>query len=284
MIEVKDLTYSYPGADRPAIKDLNFRIDRSEIFGFLGPSGAGKSTTQKIITGILKDYQGSVQVNGQEIAGIKNDFFENIGVSFELPNLYNRFTARENLEFFAGLFAKECEPALELLELVGLAEVADEPVKNFSKGMKMRLNLCRAFLNKPAILFLDEPTSGLDPMNRKNVRKLIQEKKDQGQTVFITTHDMLAADELCDRIAFIVDGKIAIIDSPRELKLHHGRKQIEIGYKNNGNLIESQFDLKGLWSNQEFIELLKGDRIETIHSQEASLEDVFIRITGRELR
>lgn len=284
MIEVKNLTYSYPGANRPAIKDLNFKIERSEIFGFLGPSGAGKSTTQKIITGILKEYQGSVQVNGQEISGIKNDFFENIGVSFELPNLYNRFTARENLEFFAGLFEKECEPALELLELVGLAEVADEPVKNFSKGMKMRLNLCRAFLNKPDILFLDEPTSGLDPMNRKNVRKLILEKKDQGQTVFITTHDMLAADELCDRIAFIVDGRIEIIDSPRELKIRHGRKQVEIGYQNNGGLVENKFDLTGLWGNQEFIELLRADKIETIHSQEASLEDVFIAVTGRELK
>ncbi|MFW5791004.1 MAG: ABC transporter ATP-binding protein [Bacillota bacterium] len=284
MIEVRDLSFSYPGADRPAIENLNFRIDRSEIFGFLGPSGAGKSTTQKIITGILKKYQGSVQVNGQEISGIKNDFFENIGVSFELPNLYNRFTARENLEFFAGLFEKDCEPALELLELVGLAEVADEPVKNFSKGMKMRLNLCRAFLNRPNILFLDEPTSGLDPMNRKNVRRLIMEKKDQGQTVFITTHDMLAADELCDRIAFIVDGRIEIIDSPRELKLRHGRKQVEVGYQNNGELVESHYDLKGLWGNQEFIELLKSDQIETIHSQEACLEDVFIAVTGRELR
>lgn len=284
MIEVKDLTYSYPGAAMPAIEGLNFRIDRSEIFGFLGPSGAGKSTTQKIITGILKEYQGSVQVNGQEISAIKNDFFENIGVSFELPNLYNRFTARENLEFFAGLFAKECEPAIDLLELVGLKDVADEPVKNFSKGMKMRLNLCRAFLNKPDILFLDEPTSGLDPMNRKNVRRLILEKKDQGQTVFITTHDMLAADELCDRIAFIVDGRIEIIDSPRELKLKHGKKQVEVGYQNNGELVEGQFDLKGLWGNQEFIDLLKEDRIETIHSQEASLEDVFIAITGRNLR
>lgn len=284
MIEVKNLTYSYPGANRPAIKDLNFKIERSEIFGFLGPSGAGKSTTQKIITGILKEYQGSVQVNGQEISGIKNDFFENIGVSFELPNLYNRFTARENLEFFAGLFEKECEPALELLELVGLAEVADEPVKNFSKGMKMRLNLCRAFLNKPDILFLDEPTSGLDPMNRKNVRKLILEKKDQGQTVFITTHDMLAADELCDRIAFIVDGRIEIIDSPRELKIRHGRKQVEVGYQNNGGLVENKFDLTGLWGNQEFIELLRSDKIETIHSQEASLEDVFIAVTGRKLK
>ena len=110
------------------------------------------------------------------------------------------------------------------------------------------------------------------------------EKKDQGQTVFITTHDMLAADELCDRIAFIVDGQIEIIDSPRELKLRHGKKLVEVGYHNNGELVEGQYNIKGLWGDQEFVELLKSDRIETIHSQEASLEDVFIKITGRNLR
>lgn len=148
----------------------------------------------------------------------------------------------------------------------------------------MRLNLWGAFLNKPDILFLDEPTSGLDPMNRKNVRRLILEKKDQGQTVFITTHDMLAAEELCDQIAFIVEGRIVIIDSPRELKLKYGRKQVIVGYQNNGNLVEDHFKLKGLWDNAEFVDLLQQDKIETIHSQEASLEDVFIAVTGRKLR
>lgn len=284
MIEVKDLSYSYPDSNEPAVKNLNFKIKKSEIFGFLGPSGAGKSTTQKIITGILKDYQGSVKVNNQEISTTKNDFFENIGVSFELPNLYNRFTARENLEFFAGLFKKKCESALDLLKLVGLEDVAEQPVSSFSKGMKMRLNLCRAFLNKPELLFLDEPTSGLDPANRQKVKKLIREKKEQGQTIFITTHDMLAADELCDRIAFIVNGKIEIIDSPRNLKLKHGTNQVKITYYSNLKLLEENFDLKDLGDNQKFIKLLKENKIETIHSQEANLEDVFIQVTGRNLR
>lgn len=284
MIEVKDLSYSYPASNEPAVKNLTFKINKSEIFGFLGPSGAGKSTTQKIITGILKDYQGSVKVNNQEISTTKNDFFENIGVSFELPNLYNRFTARENLEFFAGLFKKKCESADDLLELVGLEAVAEQPVSSFSKGMKMRLNLCRAFLNKPELLFLDEPTSGLDPANRQKVKNLIRQKKDQGQTVFITTHDMLAADELCDRIAFIVNGKIEIIDSPRKLKLKYGKNQVKITYYNNLKLLEKSLDLKSLGDNQKFIQLLKENKIETIHSQEANLEDVFIQVTGRNLR
>lgn len=284
MIEVKDLSYSYPGAKEPAVKNLTFKIKKSEIFGFLGPSGAGKSTTQKIITGILKDYQGSVKVNDQEISTTKNNFFENIGVSFELPNLYNRFTARENLEFFAGLFKKNCESALDLLKLVGLEEVAEQPVSSFSKGMKMRLNLCRAFLNKPELIFLDEPTSGLDPANRQKVKELIREKKNQGQTIFITTHDMLAADELCDRIAFIVNGKIEIIDSPRNLKLKYGTNQVKISYYNNSKLLEEVLDLKSLGNNQKFIQLLKENKVETIHSQEANLEDVFIQVTGRNLR
>ncbi len=284
MIEVKDLSYSYPASNKEAVKKLNFKIKKSEIFGFLGPSGAGKSTTQKIITGILKDYQGSVKVNNQEISTIDNSFFENIGVSFELPNLYNRFTARENLDFFAGLFKKKCESALDLLELVGLKDVADQPVSSFSKGMKMRLNLCRAFLNKPELLFLDEPTSGLDPANRQNVKKLIREKKNQGQTIFLTTHDMLAADELCDRIAFIVNGKIKIIDSPRNLKLKYGTSQVKITYYNDSKLVEEIIELKELGNNQNFIELLKEKKIETIHSQEANLEDVFIQVTGRKLR
>ena len=284
MIEVKNLSYSYPASNKEAVKKLNFKIKKSEIFGFLGPSGAGKSTTQKIITGILKDYQGSVKVNNQEISTIDNSFFENIGVSFELPNLYNRFTARENLDFFAGLFKKKCESALDLLELVGLKDVADQPVSSFSKGMKMRLNLCRAFLNKPELLFLDEPTSGLDPANRQNVKKLIREKKNQGQTIFLTTHDMLAADELCDRIAFIVNGKIKIIDSPRNLKLKYGTSQVKITYYNDSKLVEEIIELKELGNNQNFIELLKEKKIETIHSQEANLEDVFIQVTGRKLR
>jgi fluoroquinolone transport system ATP-binding protein len=171
-----------------------------------------------------------------------------------------------------------------LLELVGLEDVADQPVSSFSKGMKMRLNLCRAFLNKPELLFLDEPTSGLDPANRQKVKKLIREKKDQGQTVFITTHDMLAADELCDRIAFIVNGKIEIIDSPRNLKLKYGTNKLKITYYSNSKLFEENFDLKGLGDNQKFIGLLKENKIETIHSQEANLEDVFIQVTGRNLR
>ena len=283
MIKVKNLSYYYPNSNKAAVKNINFQINKSEIFGFLGPSGAGKSTTQKIITGILKDYQGSVQVNNQEISSIKNDFFENIGVSFELPNLYNRFTAKENLEFFAGLFKKECESASDLLDLVGLKDVAEQPVNSFSKGMKMRLNLCRAFLNKPELLFLDEPTSGLDPTNRQKVKKLIREKKAQGQTIFITTHDMLAADELCDRIAFIVDGKIKIIDSPKNLKLKHGKNQVKITYYANSKIFEENFSLKKLGNNQKFINLLKENKIETIHSQEANLEDVFVKVTGRNL-
>ncbi|PAF33264.1 ABC transporter ATP-binding protein [Paenibacillus sp. 7516] len=283
MIDVRNLTFTYPGLREPTIRSMDFHIPKGEIFGFLGPSGAGKSTTQKILIGVLKGYQGTVQVAHLELKDTGPDYYERIGVAFEFPNFYSKFTVLENLNLFRSLYTGKTVDPKRLLEQVGLEKATNLRVSQLSKGMKMRLNFCRALLNDPDILFLDEPTSGLDPVNAKLMKDLILEKKNEGKTVLITTHNMQAAEDICDRVAFIVDGQIKLIDSPRELKLRQGQQRIKIEYRKEGQLVHAVFPQHGLGENDSFLSLLKTHTIETIHSQEASLEQIFIEVTGREL-
>lgn len=283
MIKVDNLRFSYPHNHEKTIKGLNFTINKGEIFGFLGPSGAGKSTTQKIIIGILKNYQGSVQVMGREVSQLKGDYYEKIGVSFEFPNLYSKFTALENLKFFRQLYSGDTADPRELLSWVGLEDDAETKVQDFSKGMKMRLNFCRAFLNKPEFIFLDEPTSGLDPVNGKKIKEIILAKKAEGKTIFLTTHNMQVAEDICDRVAFIVDGQISLIDSPRELKVRSGQKSVRVEYREQAEICSTEFSLENIGRNQQFLDLLINKNIETMHTLEATLEDVFISVTGRSL-
>ena len=166
MIEVNELDFSY-SKRRKFIEAMSFNVGSGEIFGFLGPSGAGKSTVQKILTGILKHYEGSAKVLGTEIKHGRRDFYQRIGVDFEFPNLYGKFTALENLRFFSELYNQPCYDPIELLERVGLKNDADKKVSGFSKGMKMRLSFIRAIQHKPDLIFLDEPTAGLDPSNSR---------------------------------------------------------------------------------------------------------------------
>lgn len=147
----------------------------------------------------------------------------------------------------------------------------------------MRLNLCRALLNRPDLLFLDEPTSGLDPVNAKLVKDLILQQKAEGKTVLLTTHNMNAAEELCDRVAFIVDGQVSLIDSPRELKLRRGTKKLVVEYKEGQDRRTEEFPLARLGRNDRFLELIREKPIETMHSQESTLERIFIDVTGRKL-
>jgi len=284
MIEVTNLNFTYPGNKNPTLYDLNFSVGNGEIFGFLGPSGAGKSTTQNILIGILKNYEGSVKIRGEEIRKTTPDFYEHLGVAFEFPNFYSKFTALENLQYFASMYSGETENLKDLLEMVGLLSDADTRVSAFSKGMRMRLNFCRAFLNHPELVFLDEPTAGLDPVNARKIREIILQKKAEGLTVFLTTHNMEVADTLCDRVGFIVNGKIVLVDSPRALKLHDGKKIVRVEYQENGTMQISDFPLETLGQEEEFLKLLHSVNIETIHTQEASLEDVFIKTTGQQLR
>ncbi len=170
-----------------------------------------------------------------------------------------------------------------LLERVGLADDGAMSVGQYSKGMKVRLSIARCLLNNPDLLFLDEPTMGLDPVNAQNVKDLIRAERQAGKTVFLTTHDMSVADELCDRLAFIVDGRIVRIDSPRELKLQHGERAVRIEYESKDGIEHQDFPLDGLAENDAFRRLLRERDVQTIHSREASLAEVFIQVTGREL-
>ncbi len=283
MITVQQLNFSYPKSPAQTLKDMSFSIAAGEIFGFLGPSGAGKSTTQKIINGVLKNYQGSVRVLDREIRQADKSIYEHIGVAFEFPNLYSKFTALENLKLFKSLYRDGTEDPEKLLDMVGLIEDKNTRVSAFSKGMRMRLNFVRALLNKPNILFLDEPTSGLDPVNARTVKNIILDLQKNGTTIFLTTHNMTDADELCDRVGFLVDGTLAVIDSPRNLKLQHGRKTVNVEYRIDGHTARSEFPIDNIGANPEFLQLIKSEKIETIHTGEATLEDIFIKITGRKL-
>lgn len=286
MIRVNDLAFTYPGAGEPAVRGLNFAIRRGEIFGFLGPSGAGKSTTQKILIGLLKSYTGEITVMDGDLKSWRSDYYERVGVSFELPNHYQKLTALENLNFFRSLYSATTEDPRELLKMVGLESEADTRVGRFSKGMQMRLTFIRALLHRPELIFLDEPTAGLDPVNARNMKDIILNLKREGRTIFLTTHDMTVADQLCDRLAFIVDGRITLVGSPRELKLRQGERKVRVEYRKaetGGALSRREFSLDGLGDNVEFLALLRATEVETIHTEEATLEDVFIRTTGKRL-
>jgi fluoroquinolone transport system ATP-binding protein len=283
MIGVRDMTFTYPAGEAPAVRGLSFSVGRGEIFGFLGPSGAGKSTTQKILIRLLRGYEGNVEVMGRDLGSWGADYYERVGVSFELPNHYRKLTALENLDFFSSLYQEATEDPRKLLEMVGLSEDADTRVSRFSKGMQMRLTFARALLHRPELIFLDEPTAGLDPVNARKLKDIVLELKSEGRTIFLTTHDMTVADQLCDRVAFIVDGRIALIDSPRDLKIRQGKRKVRVEYRKNGGSETCEFPLDGVGNDEEFLRLLRREQIETIHTEEATLEDVFIKATGRSL-
>jgi fluoroquinolone transport system ATP-binding protein len=284
MIDVGALTFTYAGASRPAVEGLNFQVKTGEIFGFLGPSGAGKSTTQKILIGLLRGYRGRVSVFERDLAGWDSSYYERVGVSAEFPNSFLKLTAMENLSYFRRLYQGNTLDPKRLLDMVGLGDDANTPVSQFSKGMAIRLNVARALLNDPELLFMDEPTSGLDPMNARRIKELIKAQRQAGKTIFLTTHNMAVAEELCDRVAFIVEGKIALIDSPRDLKLRYGEAAVEVEHRMNGQTERERFPLEGLGDNSGFLRLLRDGAVQTIHTQEATLEDIFIRVTGRSLQ
>jgi len=284
VICVRGLTYRYPKSAEPAVRGMDFSVSRGEIFGFLGPSGAGKSTTQKILIGLLHGHGGESTVWGKDPLAWGPGYYERIGVSFELPNHYQKLTGLENLQFFASLYSVETVDPMTVLHAVGLADDANTRVAKYSKGMQMRLTFARSLLNNPELLFLDEPTSGLDPVNARKVKDIILDMKARGRTVFLTTHDMATADELCDRVAFVVDGRIVAMDTPAELKIARSRRRVRVEYRAaNGELEAREFDMDGLADDPAFHAVLRHHRVETIHSREATLDDVFVEATGRRL-
>jgi len=283
MISVKNVYLKYPHSNDDTIKDVSFDVKQGEIFGFLGPSGAGKSTLQKILTGTLRNYQGSVQVFDTEIKNRPNQYYENIGVDFEFPNFYGKFTALENLNYFASLYSTKTMKPLELLKKVGLHDDADKRVSSYSKGMKMRLGFIRCLLHDPKLLFLDEPTSGLDPANARRLKDMILEQKELGKTIILTTHNMHDAQLLCDRVAFIVDGEIKAVDTPHALQKNNIETNVEFCFIKNGYEIKKSCLLSELNFNDDFKSALSSGIMTSIHSKEQTLEDVFIYLTGRGL-
>ncbi len=281
MIMVKNLSFSY--TNKPFIENINFSVNRREIFGFLGPSGAGKSTLQKILTGLLTNYKGSVMVNGTETKNHNNSFYENIGVDFEFPSLYEKLTARENLKYFSSLYQKHGNID-SLLSSVGLSSDADKKVADFSKGMKSRLNFIKSLLHNPDILFLDEPTSGLDPSNARLMKDIILAEKERGKTIILTTHNMYDATELCDRVAFIVDGKLKALDTPHNLIMSKGASKIEYTYSVNGKEKKTHIPLNRISEDAVLSRLIANNQLLSIHSSEPTLNDIFVELTGRQLQ
>lgn len=280
MITVHNLTFSYK-KDKPVIKGLDFSVQEGEIFGFLGPNGSGKSTTQKILIGILKGYGGEVQLMGNPPGVPKKEFQENIGVLFEFPYLYSNLSAIDNLKYFASFYPKhrlrDIEEVLEILEFK--KEYIKKPVSSYSKGMRQRVSMARALIHNPKILFLDEPTSGLDPSGIVLFRKIIQQERKKGTTVFLTTHNMMDADLLCDKVALISDGEIKAWDSPKNLKEKNSDRLIEITYIHEGKRLTKVVEADEIESAIAF----PHEEIISIHSKEPTLEEVFLRYTGKEL-
>ncbi|GAA3735270.1 ABC transporter ATP-binding protein [Salinactinospora qingdaonensis] len=283
VIYVADLKVWYRGAPHPAVDDMSFTVEPGEIFGFLGPSGAGKSTVQRVLTRLLGGYQGDVEVLGRPLRAWGAGYYEHIGVGFELPAHFTKLTARENLTAFAALYSGPTISPDELLHRVDLADAAHRRVTELSKGMQMRLNLARALVHQPQLLFLDEPTSGQDPVRAAALREVIHDQARQGRTVFLTTHDMATADDLCDRVAFVTQGRIAAVDTPRAFKLRHGHSGVVVEYRRAGELGRRAFPMAGLAGDPTFAQLLDEGTVETIHTREASLDEVFATVTQERL-
>ena len=281
-IFVDNIKYNY--GEIQAVKGISFHVKEGEIFGFLGPNGAGKSTTIKMLTGQIHPKNGNINVLGMDIIKKCGQIQAQIGICFEQTNLYEQMSATENLKLFASLYGVKKFDAGKLLTRVGLKGRETDRVSTYSKGMKQRLMVARALVNQPKILFLDEPTAGLDPTSSDNIRHIILEERERGATVFLTTHDMLEADKLSHRVAFINDGEIVALDTPYNLKQKYGKRVIKVQTKTEtGELREKEINMDHSSTSNYVGTLFEKEKVVTIHSEEASLEDIFIQITGRGL-
>lgn len=288
MIEVHDLRRAF--GKKEAVAGISFEVRRGEIFGFLGPNGAGKTTTIRLLTGQIDPSAGQALVAGCNIVHERQQLKKRIGVVFEEPNLYERLSARDNLEFSCGLYGIAFSRVDEVLELVGLRDRGKETVQTFSNGMKQRLMIARALLHKPQVLFLDEPGRGLDPIAADSLRRTISRLSQEGMTILLTTHLMEEADQLCQRVAFIVNGHIAALDTPRALKLAHWKPALtivvanqEVGQQNQPSLEDYTLNMDDPADQARLIQWMKQGQVRAVHSAEGSLEDVFQQVAGVQL-
>lgn len=278
---VERISYAY--RETVAVDEVSFDVSRGEVLGLLGPNGAGKSTTIKMLTGQLEPRDGRISILGMDMPGQRDAIQARIGVCFEEKNVYPSLSGRENLAFFARLFGLR-DPDLDgLLARVGLQERGGDRPSNYSKGMRQRLMIARTLLNTPDVIFLDEPTDGLDPVSARTIRRLIRDEADRGAAVLLTTHDMYEADELSDRVAFIDRGQVLTIDAPEQLKLAHGTRSVRIRTRGRSGIEQHVVELDGDVAVERLHELLRTGDVLTMHTEEATLEDVFVEFAGRGL-
>jgi ABC-2 type transport system ATP-binding protein len=312
IIDVKDLVLVYSDGTK-AVDNISFCVQEGEFFGFLGPNGAGKSTTIKILTTLLRKTSGTVTVAGYDLDKQAADIRKIIGVQSQETTVDGDLTGRENIELqghFHQMNGDEIKKRInELLGLVGLEEAAEKRARNYSGGMKKRLDLATALVHKPKILFLDEPTTGLDPQSRTAIWSYLEKlNKEEGMTIFLTTQYLEEADKLCKRLSIIDAGKIAASGSPVELKREIGADSIRISLENcqkdkanAKELIKSLTDVNEIIDSEECLTvyaknagLLIADivraldssdiRIASVTFSSPSLDDVFIKHTGRRIR
>ena len=279
VIEVQALAKRY--GDLKAVDGVTFTVAEGEIFSLLGHNGAGKTTTIKMLTGRARPSAGSAKVFGYDVVEQRQHLKPLINLVSEDQNLYERMTGRDILAFFASLYGEPAAVAGELLAKVGLTDAARRRVKTYSNGMKQRLLVARALVNNPKVLFLDEPTAGLDPASAREVRNLVKSLSRAGTTVFLTTHYMEEADELSDHVAFMRDGKIVALDSPRELKLRYGDRSAKVLLRSRAEIV---IHLDDAADAARLDQWMRSDQVLTVHSQEGTLEDVFIALAGRPLK
>lgn len=278
MINCSNVSKSFN--EHMVLDNISFDIPEGTIVGLLGPSGAGKTTLIKILTGQLDFDSGKVDVMNKDVRKLKGTDKNRFGIMMDQFGLYERFTCAENLSVFADVYGIPQSKVRESLKSVGLEQAAGTRASNLSKGMRARLLLARALIHDPKIIFLDEPTSGLDPKSMRGIHDMILEKKKEGSTIFITTHNMEEASALCDDVMLLNDGCIVEHGKPDELcRRYYRTKKVKIRL-DDGSEKEFTQDSE---SADAISELIKKGRVETMHSEEPTLETVFLELTGKKL-
>ena len=272
MITVEKITKRF--GNKTALNQIQFNVEKGEIFGFLGPSGAGKTTLINILTGQLKADEGTTQLLGKDTKDLTPEDLVHIGLVGDSSGYYEKLSLEKNLIVYAKIYGLPNSRVDEVLEQVGLLESKKTIAEKLSTGMRQRMFLARALLNRPELLFLDEPTSGLDPMTSKKIHRLLEELKAAGTTIFLTTHDMVEATELCDRISLLNQGDLVEIGTPRDIiQKYNKEKRVKVIFRDHSEQVMAFEDLKDQDMRQ----------VELIHSMEPTLEDIFIQLTGEKL-
>jgi ABC-2 type transport system ATP-binding protein len=292
-IEVSQLTKVYQvGKDRPplsAVDGADFAVREGEVFGFLGPNGAGKTTTIRMLTGLTRPTSGRARVLGFDLARDVTRIKKRVGVVPEASNLYDELSAFDNLVFSMQLYgvprAEQRDRAEGLLERFRLSEKRDIPFARLSRGMKRALTIAAALAHRPPLLFLDEPTTGLDVMSARNLRRLIAGLREEGVTVFLTTHYLEEAERLCDRVAVIVKGRIVALDTVDALKARgEGRTVVEVALSDGDGSVETlRFEGDDVETAVRAVldrATADGRRVLAVDTLRPKLEDVFVQLTG----